>query len=388
MATILLVERIPFSLLNSTNPAIIDMCKNLINDGHKVIALTMDLPNDQGTFVETLKIPIDFQRQEHNLKILTSIAFSILAPIYAASLVRRRKIDVICYNDVVPIFWPISWLFLIGVKKINITGDFLAGYLSKKGLGRFVYMPLLNVERWHWRQYSIVTVTSIAFRRLLLANGIPRTRIKILPESVDDHLFKVKQKSKSIDYSSTFFPIITHGLLTYYKGVDTLLYAARKILDKGYRLHVTILGDGPERPALEKLAKELHIENVVSIPGWIPLADIPNYISSARLGVVMRRKGLANDLVLTQALLQYACVDTPFLAPDTETILEEIEDKANGIIYHASDVEDLADKIIFAIENPELLQKIADNAYQWVIKHHSRNIVANQAEEICLSLTN
>jgi glycosyltransferase involved in cell wall biosynthesis len=384
MVTVLLVERMPLHLLNSTNPAVVDMCKLLIRKGHKVITLTMNGSGRQKG-IEPFTVPFHFQRQKHMLKILASIGFSILAPIYAAYIVKRNRVDVICYNDVVPIFWPIAWFFLKNVKKVHFEGDFLAEYISKKGLGRFIYNPLFQLERWHWKQYDIVAVTSKAFMRLLLRSGVSTTRIKILPESVDNHLFKAEHTTTSKDISSPFL-IVTHGILTYYKGVDILLYAVKKVLDKKYQLHLNIIGDGPERPMLENLAKKLGIDQAIAFLGWVPLANVPSLISNARLGVVLRRKSLANDLVLTQALLQYACLHMPILAPDNETIREEMKDGESLIIYQASNSDDLAQKLIFAIENKNSLDKFAKKAWQIVEANHSREVIAEKAANICLVL--
>jgi len=384
MVTVLLVERIPLSLLNSTNPAVVDMCQLLTRRGHKVITLTLKNSERQKDVVETFTVPFHFQRQKHMLKLLTSIGFSILAPIYAAYIAKRKRVDVICYNDVVPIFWSIAWFFLKNVKKVHFEGDFISEYISKEGLGRFIYNPLFQVEKWHWNQYDIVAVTSKAFMKLLLVSGVPRKRIKILPESVDTHLFRTEPRKTSKNVSSPF-TIVTHGILTHYKGADVLLYAVKKVMDKGYQLHLTIVGDGPEKPVLERLTRKLDIEKAVSMVGWVPLVRVPHFISNARLGVVLRRKSLANDLVLTQALLQYACLRVPILAPDTETIREEMKHGENLIIYQASNADDLADKIIFAIENDALLDKFAESAWQIVTSRHSREVIAEKAASICLS---
>jgi len=384
MVTVLLVERIPLPLLNSTNPAVVDMCKLLISKGHKVAALTLNNPERQKD-IETFTVPFHFQRQKHILKFLIGIAFSFLAPICGAYIAKRKRVDIICYNDVVPIFWPITCFFLKNVKKVHFEGDFEAGYFSKKGFGRFIYNPVFQIEKWHWNQYDTVAVTSKAFMRLLLVSGVPRKRIKILPESVDNHLFRAEHRKASKGVSFPF-TIVTHGILTHYKGVDVILYAVKKVMDKGYRLHLTIIGDGPEKPVLENLARKLGIEKAVSMLGWVPLAQVPHLLSNARLGVVVRRKSLANDLVLTQALLQFACLRVPILAPDTETIREEMKHGESLIIYQASNADDLADKIIFAIENDALLDKFAESAWQIVMARHSREIIAEKAADICLSI--
>jgi glycosyltransferase involved in cell wall biosynthesis/uncharacterized protein VirK/YbjX len=58
------------------------------------------------------------------------------------------------------------------------------------------------------------------------------------------------------------------GRLVPYKGADMLIEAAAPLLRTG-QLHLTLIGDGPQRPILEKLILTLGVSTQVEMTGWV-----------------------------------------------------------------------------------------------------------------------
>jgi glycosyltransferase involved in cell wall biosynthesis len=58
------------------------------------------------------------------------------------------------------------------------------------------------------------------------------------------------------------------GRLVPYKGADMLVEAAGPLVRSG-QIALDVLGDGPERPRLQQLVRDLGIERGVELPGWI-----------------------------------------------------------------------------------------------------------------------
>jgi glycosyltransferase involved in cell wall biosynthesis len=59
------------------------------------------------------------------------------------------------------------------------------------------------------------------------------------------------------------------GRLVPYKGADMLIEAAAPLLRTG-QVHLTIIGDGPQRYILEKLILNLGLSTYVEMAGWVP----------------------------------------------------------------------------------------------------------------------
>lgn len=61
--------------------------------------------------------------------------------------------------------------------------------------------------------------------------------------------------------------LLTVGRLTYQKAYDIAIDAMKLIKDRGYKVRWYILGEGSERPALEKKVKEIGLEKEFLMPG-------------------------------------------------------------------------------------------------------------------------
>jgi glycosyltransferase involved in cell wall biosynthesis len=74
--------------------------------------------------------------------------------------------------------------------------------------------------------------------------------------------------------------LIFVGRLVPYKACDLALRGAAPLLRQG-RAHLTIAGDGPDRTALEELARSLGIERSVRFAGWLTHAQVLEQLHAA-----------------------------------------------------------------------------------------------------------
>jgi len=82
--------------------------------------------------------------------------------------------------------------------------------------------------------------------------------------NISSHL---KEKRQELKIPVNYRVIGTIGRLVPIKGIDYFLHAARLILDKRRDICFVVVGEGPEKQALEQLSKKLHIENNIRFVG-------------------------------------------------------------------------------------------------------------------------
>ena len=96
---------------------------------------------------------------------------------------------------------------------------------------------------------------------------------QVIPQfGIDPEIF---HPPKSRDRGRGFIVGSANRRLVSEKGVDLLLHAVAR-LPGIWRVHIT--GDGPARPQLERLAKELHIADRVHFDGTISSTAMPAYL--------------------------------------------------------------------------------------------------------------
>jgi len=150
--------------------------------------------------------------------------------------------------------------------------------------------------------------------------------------------------------------LLTIGNMSYAKGYDILLPAFKLVLERHPQANLTFVGDGENRPALERLADELGVRDAVRFVGfqsnpYVYLKQADLFISSSRY------EGVA--LVILESL---AC-GTPVVATDCPSGNREIiEEESNGWFAKPEDVPSLAETISKAINEYSTLDREAIRA--------------------------
>jgi glycosyltransferase involved in cell wall biosynthesis len=154
------------------------------------------------------------------------------------------------------------------------------------------------------------------------------------------------------------------GRLTYYKGVDVLLQALTRV--RGARL--VVVGDGPERRALQRLTGQLGLGDRVTWRGYVPDAELPTLYSSAT-ALVLPSTGLSESFGIVQLEAQ-AC-GTPLISsalPGVRTINPE---GVTGLQVRPGDVDDLSRAIRSLLKDANLRAQLGEQARRHVRQHFS-----------------
>src|SRR5205823_8813185 len=141
------------------------------------------------------------------------------------------------------------------------------------------------------------------------------------------------------------------GRLVPDKGFANLLRAAAELVRRGVPLDVELVGDGPQRTALERLTRRLGLTDRVRFRGWLPFAEVRRAMSAATL-LVHPCDGLGDGL--PNVLLEAMALGTPVIASRVAGIPEALDDGRCGPLVPPGDVGALADAIARLLADPGL----------------------------------
>ena len=204
--------------------------------------------------------------------------------------------------------------------------------------------PRVQIRRAIARADALIAV-SAALGERLVELGAPRGRVRVLRNGVDTALFRPTARATTRAELGLAGPVLLSvGHLIARKGHDRVI-AALALLDDAYTL--LIVGDGPERAALQALADRLHVAARVRLLGSRPHAALPALYSAAdALVLASSREGWAN--VLLEAM---AC-GTPVVASPIPGNPEVVRSAAGGRIAPANTPESLAATIGSLLADP------------------------------------
>jgi colanic acid/amylovoran biosynthesis glycosyltransferase len=157
--------------------------------------------------------------------------------------------------------------------------------------------------------------------------SIPPEKIIVQRLGVDRVLpWRADSLASATDHGS--FCLLAVGRLHRVKDYAFLIRACAALREQGLDFLCWIVGEGPERPALERQVRKLGLQGYVHLAGHVPHADLAAYYRYADL-VVITSKSEGIPVVLMEAMSQEKLV----LAPAITGIPELVEHQRTGFLF-------------------------------------------------------
>ncbi|WP_081887673.1 glycosyltransferase family 4 protein [Verrucomicrobium sp. BvORR034] len=152
--------------------------------------------------------------------------------------------------------------------------------------------------------------------------------------------------------------IMTLGRLIADKGFDLALRAMQQVHEKHPAAKMIVAGDGPERQPLEAVTSELGLIDCVHFTGWIPPAEVPDFLNRASVVVMPSRWEEAFGLVSLQA----AQMGRPVVGTRVGALPEIVVHGKTGLLADKKDFTGLAEALDQLLSCPALMQEMGDQA--------------------------
>ena len=137
---------------------------------------------------------------------------------------------------------------------------------------------------------TYIAVSEALRAQMISSHRVPRNMVSVIPNGIDlSHYPLSGREQVSGDRKRRHNPVVASlGRLAPHKGQRTLLHAAKEVLAKLPGVEFLILGDGPDLPALRKLAAELGISHRVTFADYqrlnaLPLRDIDIFVEPSHV---------------------------------------------------------------------------------------------------------
>jgi glycosyltransferase involved in cell wall biosynthesis len=170
-------------------------------------------------------------------------------------------------------------------------------------------------------------------------------------------------------------PVIAfQGRLVTTKGVGILFEAARTLLAQNRAFELLVLGDGPERAALERLSQNAPLAGHVRFTGRLLGAELDAALGHASVVVVPSLGGEVFGLVVAENMLRGLPVITSDLGAFVEVLGE------GGRTFRTGDAEALAKELARILDDPALAARLAGMARQRALEYCDfRRMLENHA---------
>jgi glycosyltransferase involved in cell wall biosynthesis len=248
-------------------------------------------------------------------------------------------------------------------------GDILTSKTTWRGR-----MRLSAIRQWA----DIVIVLDDAMKEEAITAGFHRDRIRKMSNGID---------AKSLSASSTlstskYIPLPDHktiaifvGRLTKQKSITTVLQALSIAAQSCPSLHLVLLGDGPERSALEDQVTSLAINEHVTFAGY--QENVESYLRGAHIFVLPSlSEGISN------ALLEAMSYGLPCLASSVGGNVEVLDHGKYGILLPPNDVHAWAGALEQMAAVASLRLEMGELARQRILQKYDFAVIGKKYEEL------
>jgi len=251
--------------------------------------------------------------------------------------------------------------------------------VAKRNIDAFETPRQVRVHRWVHRHATHVTAVSEKVADTVVAMGVPRERITVIPNGVDVARFGAGGADRGPLGAVNGETVIgSVGCLAARKDYATLLDALALLSARGRRFHAALVGDGPERGELEARAARLGLTERTTFLGERP--DVERLLPGMDVFVLSsREEGIPN------ALLEAMAAGRPAVATAVGGTPEVLEDGVTGWLVPPADPAALADALEQTLAHPEEARRRGDAARRAAEERLSIDAMVRRHEDFYLS---
>ncbi len=234
------------------------------------------------------------------------------------------------------------------------------------------YVQRIIIREIAEQSSKIIVMSQRAVEFLTTIYDIPVEKIQIIEHGVPDVDAAEDNPVKNLTIFKNHRVLLTFGLISRNKGLETVVRALPKIVEKHPDVMYVVLGNthpgvikssGEEyRDHLKSLAAQLNVSKHLSfINKFVTEEELVNYLSAAEIYVTP----YLNEAQITSGTLSYAVgagaavVSTPYWHA-TELLADN-----RGRLFDFKNADTLAETVNELLDQPRVLNELKENAYQY-----------------------
>lgn len=209
---------------------------------------------------------------------------------------------------------------------------------------------------------------------------LPPDKVDVIPNGID---FEAFRNDVSVDlFKRKYVPegdklVFFVGRLVYEKGVQTVIEAMPRILDKVPNVSFVVAGSGPHLNQLKGLVSELGLQEKITFAGHVDSTDLSAFYTCADLTVV---PSLYEPFGMV--VLESMAMNTPTIVADTGGLSEIVVHEETGLKFEPGDSQSLADAMLRILTDGALSERITADARSFMGEQYSWNRIAERTVEV------
>jgi len=299
---------------------------------------------------------LDSGLQAHSVNFHKGIALSALMKL--AMIIHRHRIEIIHTHSSVDSRISGIAAKLLGRKVVR--SRHLSTRIKNSYLSKLLYMHIAD---------HVITSSKSIMEQMVSVNKMEPTKITSIPAGTDTKRFFPKPKDSSImekyNISGDDKIVGIVAVLRSWKGHEDLFKAINIIKNHVSNIKLLVLGDGPQKNVLKKVALDLKIQDKIIFAGHIENPE--DFYPIMDVVALSSYDNEATSQTLPQAMLTKKIVIGTNIGGIPEVVIHEV----TGYLMRARDPDSIAECLLRALKDSTENRQITENGYNHALNNFS-----------------
>ena len=372
MKILMLTWEYPPRVVGGISKVVYDLSHKMVKEGNEVTVVTYKdgdnvkyYENDKG--VEVYRVDNYMIRPNNFIDWIMQLNFNMITK--ANEIINKNgKFDVIHAHD---------WLVAYSAKSIKESYNIpliSTIHATESGRNSGIHdetQRYINDSEWMltYESSEVIVNSNYMKNEVQRLFGLPYDKINVIPNGVNLQLFS----NVNIDYDfrrqyamDNEKIILYVGRLVYEKGIQNLIAAMPKILDRYHDSKLIICGRGGMIDELREQVKYLGIDNKVYFAGYCDSKKMQKMYKCADVAVFPSTYE-PFGIVAIESMLS----GTPTIVSDVGGLNEIVEHGVTGMKSYAGNANSIADSVLALLFDPKLCANISQNAIKKVKENYN-----------------
>ena len=372
MKILMLTWEYPPRVVGGISKVVYDLSHKMVKEGNEVTVVTYRdgdnvkyYENDKG--VEVYRVDNYMIRPNNFIDWIMQLNFNMITK--ANEIINKNgKFDVIHAHD---------WLVAYSAKSIKESYNIpliSTIHATESGRNSGIHdetQRYINDSEWMltYESSEVIVNSNYMKNEVQRLFGLPYDKINVIPNGVNLQLFS----NVNVDYDfrrqyamDNEKIILYVGRLVYEKGIQNLIAAMPKILDRYHDSKLIICGRGGMIDELREQVKYLGIDNKVYFAGYCDSKKMQKMYKCADVAVFPSTYE-PFGIVAIESMLS----GTPTIVSDVGGLNEIVEHGVTGMKSYAGNANSIADSVLALLFDPKFCANISQNAIKKVKENYN-----------------
>ena len=396
MRVLLLTDAFPPEVRSSSH-LMYELAEDLAARGHEVTVVTCEPRYNLAGGAEPLKKPARFDLIRvrtaaiHNVSHWRRGLGQLYLPLAFYRAARRlpRAEAILVYSPPLTLGLAAHWLarrwqaaFVLNVQDLFPQNAIDLGALRNPLLIAF----FRRLEQFVYRRATAISVHSAGNAAWLRVQRVPEAKLHIISNWVDVDAYRNQAGGSENSFRRRLglgdqFVVLFAGVMGYAQDMETMVEAAAQLRDEP-RVVFLLVGDGSERPGVERRVAELGLKNVRLLP-FVSREEYPALVAASNVGLVTLKKTMKTPVVPSK-LATYMAAARPVIAslnPESDACAL-VRDAGCGLLVPPGDAAAMAAAVRRLFNEPQHAADLGARGRAYALAHLARSVCTAQYEAL------